>query len=275
MAFRIYAKNLFFTFAQCFLPKEQILQHLKNLLHDYRVIYIAVCEELHADGNPHVHAMVQCELKFQTTNPRFFDITDNLHDNRIFHPSFESLNSPTASQKYIKKDGNYIEEGEFSSRRRSPKKDLHTTWTEILNSSTDEQSFYQAVKDKKPQDYVLRWPAITAFAKDHYQRRFIPFTPQFVDFPHLPPHVRAWANRNILCVSSEFIRLNLCHSCYHDTLSESENTINSMHHFYCDTCRSPMQSPAGPNHSTSTDLLAQEKLPGPEVWDYTIISQGI
>ncbi|AVY03272.1 replication associated protein [Passion fruit chlorotic mottle virus] len=202
--FRFSAKNIFLTFAQCFLPKEYILNFLKSKPSSFDIFFICVCFETHQNGDPHIHAMVQMRRRLDTTNPRFFDIKDELHDNRIFHPPFEPLRSPAASYRYIRKDNDFIEEGDFSTSRRPPSRDLQTIWRDILQISTDEDTFYRMVKEHRPMDYVLRWPAIQSFARDHFQRRFVPYTPQFIDFPNLPHHVRAWANRNILCVSTEF-----------------------------------------------------------------------
>ncbi|AVY03271.1 RepA [Passion fruit chlorotic mottle virus] len=266
--FRFSAKNIFLTFAQCFLPKEYILNFLKSKPSSFDIFFICVCFETHQNGDPHIHAMVQMRRRLDTTNPRFFDIKDELHDNRIFHPPFEPLRSPAASYRYIRKDNDFIEEGDFSTSRRPPSRDLQTIWRDILQISTDEDTFYRMVKEHRPMDYVLRWPAIQSFARDHFQRRFVPYTPQFIDFPNLPHHVRAWANRNILCVSTEFVRINLCFDCRAHLLTESEIPIRSMHYYYCDACRSPTQSPTGPSPSSSVDLLARERLAGPDLWDY-------
>nr|QEQ92300.1 putative Rep protein [Camellia chlorotic dwarf-associated virus] len=194
--FRFASKNIFITFAQCNLLMSTLLEHLKQLLSNLDIKYISVCSELHASGDPHLHAMVQLKKPLQTRNPRFFDY--NLDGNN-FHPSFEPLRNPRASRSYIQKEGNFIEEGEFHPNGKSPHKPANQVWQEILEKSTDELDFYKQVKQHRPADFVLRWPAISSFAKDHYNRNFIPYTPQFDNFVNLPDNIREWANTNVLC----------------------------------------------------------------------------
>ncbi|WXB20463.1 RepA [Apiscitlodal virus] len=270
--YRLTAKNIFLTYSQCFLPKEALFDFLKQKIAQFNLLFICVCFEHHQNGDPHLHAMLQLEKKLDTENPRFFDIPDPHNSKRVFHPSVEPLRLPKASHTYLRKDGDFIEEGTFNSSRRSPIKDLQSIWRFILDSSTDETSFYASVRELRPMDYVLRWPAIQSFARDHFQRRFIPYTPQFMDFPHLPSHVRSWAARNILCVSTSFVTTHLCPHCAQSTLEESEMPIREMHYYHCDSCRSPTPSHIDQSHSSSVDLHAQERLPGLDPWDYITIS---
>ena len=88
-SFRFYAKNVFLTYTQCPCPKEQLLELLQSLLQlACQPYYILVARELHEDGNPHLHAMVQCTKKIQTFNPRFFDLIRT--NGRIYHPNIEN-----------------------------------------------------------------------------------------------------------------------------------------------------------------------------------------
>ena len=89
-SFRFYAKNVFLTYPQCPCPKELLLEKLQSLLElQCKPYYILVAKERHQDGNPHLHAMVQCTNKIQTTNPRFFDLLDS--NGHTYHPNIEKL----------------------------------------------------------------------------------------------------------------------------------------------------------------------------------------
>ncbi|AVN97897.1 putative RepA protein [Camellia chlorotic dwarf-associated virus] len=268
--FRFASKNIFLTFAQCNLLMATLLDHLKHLLSNLDIIYISVCSELHASGDPHLHAMVQLKKPLQTRNPRFFDYNS---DRNNFHPSFEPLRNPRASKSYIQKDGNFIEEGEFQSNGKSPHKPANKVWQEILQKSTDENDFYKQVKMHRPADFVLRWPAISSFAKDHYNRNFIPYTPQFENFVNLPDNIREWANNNVLCVSKTFVQYDLCYECSKKAMFETECPISLLHNFYCDNCRSPSLDLIVHEASTSVDQAEQERHPGQDPSDYIIISQ--
>ncbi|THG15137.1 hypothetical protein TEA_005497 [Camellia sinensis var. sinensis] len=140
-SFRFYAKNVFLTYPQCPCPKEQLLELLQSLLQQAcQPYYILVARELHEDGNPHLHAMVQCTKKIQTSNPRFFDLTGT--NGRIYHPNIEKLHSPTASRQYIQKGGEFVEWGEFSSKGRSPSKNRDELWKGILGEAETEEQFF-------------------------------------------------------------------------------------------------------------------------------------
>lgn len=110
MTFRIQAKKIFVTYAQCTLTREAVYEFINE---KHPVQKAIVCIEAHADGTPHLHAAVWFKRKVQITNPRIFDIEG-------FHPSIESTRNWSASVTYVKKDGNFLEwlnddEGEYES----------------------------------------------------------------------------------------------------------------------------------------------------------------
>nr|UZC49254.1 C1:C2 [Paper mulberry leaf curling associated virus 2] len=202
-AFRFKAKNIFLTYPNCTLHKNDVSTQLKVILHHHNITYILVCQETHASGEPHVHAMIQLDKQFETRNCRFFDIyLGPTHPEQgptvRYHPNIEPLHSPAASQKYLKKSGNFYEDGTFNNKKRSPSKNPNAIWKDILDTSTTVQDFLEKVKEQRPQDFVLRWPAISSFANDHYKRVVEPFFPAFTEFNNLPPHIQEWANDNIL-----------------------------------------------------------------------------
>jgi len=133
-SFRFYAKHFFLTYLQCPCPKEQLLELLQSLLQLARQpYYILVARELHEDGNPHLHAMVQYTKKIQTSSTTFFDLTGT--NGKINHPSMEKLHPPTASRQYIQKGGEFVKWGEFSSKGKSPLKNRDELWRGILGQA--------------------------------------------------------------------------------------------------------------------------------------------
>ena len=280
-SFRFKAKNIFLTYPNCPLHKNDVSTQLKVILHRHNITYILVCEETHASGEPHVHAMVQLDKQFETKNCRFFDIyMGPLHPQQgptvRYHPNIEPLHSPTASQKYLKKSGNFYEDGVFNNKKRSPSKNPNAIWKDILDTASDLNDFLAKVKDQRPQDFVLRWPAISSFANDHYKRVVEPFMPVFTEFQNLPQHIQQWANDNILFVSKPFIHYDLCFNCSTKARFESENTISLLHHYYCDDaeCRTPRTSPTGQSPSTSAGRADQARHAGPDHWAYTTTSRA-
>jgi len=65
---------------------------------------VLVARELHADGEPHLHAYLYYSTRFSCKNERFFDIGG-------FHPNIQAAKSLKAVQHYVKKDGDFIQEG--------------------------------------------------------------------------------------------------------------------------------------------------------------------
>lgn len=101
--FRIQAKHFSLTYPQCNISKEDLLNHLKDLSPSY----ICVAQELHEDGNPHLHAYILFPRKKYITNPNFFDLQSS-------HPNIQATRKPKDWIGYIQKDGNFIEWGQLT-----------------------------------------------------------------------------------------------------------------------------------------------------------------
>ncbi|XP_052197148.1 uncharacterized protein LOC127804330 [Diospyros lotus] len=110
--FHINARNIFLTYPQCSLSKEDYLQQIINLQYPIKPMYIWVCQEVHQDGSPHLHCLVQFDGKFQTRSQKFFDLV-SLTRSAHFHPNMQPTKSCSVIQSYIAKGGNYIDWGTF------------------------------------------------------------------------------------------------------------------------------------------------------------------
>lgn len=100
--FRLQAKGWFLTYPKCSLTKEDALEALKGKRKGLKQVLVS--RELHEDGSPHLHCYLYYDQKFDCTNERFFDLG-------VFHPNVQVAKSLRAVQAYIKKDGDYIQEG--------------------------------------------------------------------------------------------------------------------------------------------------------------------
>ena len=100
--FMIGAKGWFLTYPKCSLSKEEVLEALKEKRKGLQ--QIVVSRELHEDGSPHIHCYLYYGTQFTCKNERFFDIAGH-------HPNVQSAKSLKAVQSYIKKDGDFIQEG--------------------------------------------------------------------------------------------------------------------------------------------------------------------
>ncbi|KAJ1442130.1 hypothetical protein SESBI_00940 [Sesbania bispinosa] len=98
--------------------------------------------ELHENGEPHLHALIQFEGRYQCTNYRFFDLVSPTSSTQ-FHPNIQNAKSSSDVKAYIDKDGDFIDYGEFQVDGRSSrggKQDLADVYAEALNSSSKPQA---------------------------------------------------------------------------------------------------------------------------------------
>lgn len=126
--FRIHSKQLFLTYPQCPISKEDALEQLKNIcpVKDY-----VIASEMHQDGHYHLHCFIKLSVDLDTSNPRYFDLRGptqqqpNPQPNllgpgvahfvgasplqtTVYHGNYQGCRSPKKVMKYCTKDGNYI-----------------------------------------------------------------------------------------------------------------------------------------------------------------------
>lgn len=94
MSFRLDAKSFFLTYPQCPLSKAEVLEELEKK--PVSIKYYCIAQELHADGNPHIHVLLLLELKKHTTNPKYFDILGH-------HGNYQAARSKEKIYDYITK----------------------------------------------------------------------------------------------------------------------------------------------------------------------------
>nr|WRQ96236.1 AC4 protein [Squash leaf curl China virus] len=116
--FKVNAKNYFLTYPKCSLTKEEALSQLKTLESPTSKKFIKICRELHEDGSPHIHVLIQFEGKFQCKNNRFFDLVSQSRSAH-FHPNIQGAKSASDVKQYIDKDGDVLEWGVFQIDGRS------------------------------------------------------------------------------------------------------------------------------------------------------------
>lgn len=107
--FRLTGKKLFLTFAQCQGTKEDLLKFLYTKV---SVVLYIIAKELHKDGGSHFHCYLELNKCCDIKNARFFDWNG-------FHPNFEIAKSPSAVQRYCKKDSDYITNMVFGTAERA------------------------------------------------------------------------------------------------------------------------------------------------------------
>lgn len=162
MPFRIQAKAFFLTYAQCDLSPETLSAHLQTLATS---TYILVAQELHEDGNWHLHALAIYLDKLTIRNPTFFDYEE-------FHPNVQSCRDRIATRAYILKS-NPVQEamseiGSFEDGRKGSAS--RAAWRAAADATTKEEVM-QAVLDISPRDFILSYDRVEGFANTKANRQ--------------------------------------------------------------------------------------------------------
>lgn len=94
--FRVDAKRFFITYPQCFLSKEELQSSILSIIEEKYIQSIEIAQELHKDGNPHLHMILILKYKYNCRNCRWLDIGN-------YHPNIGGVKNLNACRNYIKK----------------------------------------------------------------------------------------------------------------------------------------------------------------------------
>ncbi|ADV15515.1 replication-associated protein [Sida mosaic Bolivia virus 2] len=195
--FVINAKNYFLTYPKCSLTKEEALSQLQCIQTPTNKKFIKIARELHENGEPHLHVLLQFEGKFKCQNQRFFDLVSPTRSTH-FHPNIQGAKSSSDVKSYVDKDGDTLEWGIFQIDGRSARggcQSANDTYAKVLNAETASDAL-QILKEEQPRDYVLYLDKI----KSHVQKLFAsapePWVPPFPlsSFTNVPDEMQEWAD---------------------------------------------------------------------------------
>nr|QBO66550.1 replication associated protein [Papaya leaf crumple virus] len=156
--FQVYAKNFFLTYPKCSLTKEEALTQLQNLQTPVNEKYIKICRELHENGEPHFHVLIQFEGKYKCQNNRFFDLVSPTRSAH-FHPNIQGAKCRSGVKSYIQKDGDTIDWGEFQIDGRFASGGQQTASdasAKALNAGSKSEAL-RIIRELAPEDYILQY----------------------------------------------------------------------------------------------------------------------
>lgn len=149
--FRIQSKNFFLTYPRCDWTREDAMRAIKHKVANSQ--YILVAREAHADGYPHIHALVNAKTKLDITNASFFDLGAH-------HGNYQSAKKNLDVYRYCtKSDKDFIEDGVFednsqrsgqerAAARAVQNRELLTTpLPELVNSGAISIYSYKALRE--------------------------------------------------------------------------------------------------------------------------------
>nr|QCQ28886.1 replication associated protein [Papaya leaf curl Guandong virus] len=203
--FKIQAKNYFITYPKCSLTKEEALSQIQNIQTPTNKKYIKICRELHEDGSPHLHVLIQFEGKFVCTNNRFFDLVSPTRSAH-FHPNIQGAKSSSDVKSYIDKDGDTMEWGEFQIDGRSARggqQSANDTAAKALKSGSAEAAL-AIIREELPKDFIFQYHNI----KNNLDRIFAPPLEVFISpfpsssFDQVPEELEEWAAENVVSAAA-------------------------------------------------------------------------
>jgi len=132
MTFKFDSQSCFLTYPQSGLTWQQIADHLKSLAD---ILWARICQESHADGNPHQHVVCKWTKRVQSRNPRVFDINGQ-------HPNVQPIRSIKHAVAYVSKDGEFHDIGEV------PCGDSNIDWMAAA-ATMSEGEYFQLANSKR------------------------------------------------------------------------------------------------------------------------------
>nr|QIV15588.1 C1 protein [Apple geminivirus] len=199
--FRIQSKNYFITYPRCSLSKEEALEQLLGLNTPTNKKFVRVCRELHEDGEPHLHVLIQFEGKYQCTNPRFFDLVSPSRSAH-FHPNIQGAKSASDVKTYIEKGGEFLDHGVFQIDARSARgqgQHLAEVYAEALNAP-DAAASLQIIKEKDPKTFYTQYHNLSANAAKIFPSPAVHYVQEFTSssFNNVPEEIDDWVGVNIV-----------------------------------------------------------------------------
>nr|QPD01608.1 RepA [Chickpea yellow dwarf virus] len=219
--------------------------------------FIAFATELHKDGTPHLHCLIQLDKRCDIRDPSFFDFEGN-------HPNIQPAKNSKQVLEYISKDGNIITRGDFRNHRVSSLKS-DERWRTIIQTATSKEEYLEMIKQEFPHEWATKLHWLEYSASKLFPDIEPPYQSPFPDeFLHCHEEITEWLNRDLYVVSVDSYQL------LHPHLSLETATEDLI--WMDDYTRNPNNSFPGGDPSTSADQVVPERPVGPEVWEDTTTS---
>lgn len=188
--FRLAARRLLVTYAQT--RDSWDAQQAIRLFEDLGA-RLRCGRELHKDGGTHYHFYVDFERRFETENPRRFDVAGA-------HPNILVVwKTPHHAWDYVGKDGDIVHDTTARPPVESRKHDRDEAYRHVLNATT-EVEFYSRLKETDPRSLIVSASAVESCCKRICAEAN---TEQFTRVPGLKfawrafPEVTRWIMANV------------------------------------------------------------------------------
>lgn len=132
MSFNFDARTAFLTYPRSEFTAEALLAWLNDAIGPHE--WARVAHERHADGAPHIHAVVHFTRRVRSTDARAFDF-----DGR--HPNVQSCRAVQKALAYLAKDGQYSDHGPVPQGRQVPLREITAL---ARKPDTSQREFFDA-----------------------------------------------------------------------------------------------------------------------------------
>ncbi|ALO02623.1 AC1 [Telfairia golden mosaic virus] len=209
--FRVQGKNIFLTYPKCSIAKEALLAFLRNLSLPTNPKYIKICRELHQNGEPHLHVLIQFEGKLTCTNNRLFDCV-HPSCSTSFHPNIQGAKSSSDVKSYLDKDGDTLEWGEFQIDGRSARggqQSANDAYAKALNTGSKSEAL-NVIRELAPKDYLLHFHNLNSNLDRIFQTPPETYTSPFrsSSFTRVPEELEEWVSENVKPAAARPFRPN-------------------------------------------------------------------
>lgn len=158
MNFRIDGKAFFLTYPQCDLPRHDALDLLSKKLAGHTIIYYAIAQEQHEDGNNHLHCLIILDRRKNVVNGKYFDIGG-------YHGNYQACRKRQHVFDYVtKSDGNCLTNMDAESLKPSSKSTRNEIGKRLMAGDT-----LQTLVEEYPQllfGYLKLQADVKAFESD-------------------------------------------------------------------------------------------------------------
>ncbi|ADN93260.1 replication associated protein [Digitaria didactyla striate mosaic virus] len=179
LSFNVRSQHVFLTYPRCPIPPKDAGSFLKKLCKRYNIQYMYIAQELHQDGEPHLHAFLQFDKVFRTTSAKYFDFFE-------FHPNIQAARNPEKTLEYCQKNpADFYEDGVFVKPKASRKRKLASftrdkKMKQIMANATSRDEYLSMIRKAFPFDWAIRLQQFEYSAKALFPEAPIQYQPQFV-----------------------------------------------------------------------------------------------
>ncbi|ACI15832.2 AC1 [Jatropha yellow mosaic virus] len=207
--FKLNAKNYFLTYPKCSLTKEEALSQFLNLQTPTSKKFIRICRELHENGEPHLHVLIQFEGKYKCQHQRFFDLVSPTRSAQ-FHPNIQGAKSSSDVKSYMEKDGDTIDWGEFQIDGRSARggqQSANDAYATAINAGSKIEAL-NILKNKSPKDYIFQFHNLKSNLDRFLQEPPVEYVSPFSSssFDQVPAELEEWAAENVVDAAARPLR---------------------------------------------------------------------